>query len=260
MSVRDVRAGGRSHACLSSRFSPIGYLATPFRDRFGIPRQPQLAPHARGQLRLLRPYDRAEAVRGLEAFSHVWLSFVFPPQCRQWSPTVRPPRLGGNARVGVFASRSPFRPNPLGLSLVELLAIDTCDGVLLTFGGVDLLDGTPVLDIKPYIPFVESEPAARAGFVAGPPPQLAVDFSAQAALQLSRHECRWPDLEALDCARCWDRIRVRPTPTIRCGAMVFVSMIWKSSGAVLEREPSSTKSRPRLPTDDRHASARAQGS
>lgn len=180
-----------------ARFSPIGYLATPFGDRFGIPRQPRLAPHARGQLRFLRPYDRAEAVRGLEAFSHVWLTFIFHRTAGRWSPTVRPPRLGGNERVGVFASRSPFRPNPLGLSLVELLAVDTSDGVLLTFGGVDLLDGTPVLDIKPYIPFIESEPAARGGFVAGPPPLLAVDFSAQAAAQLSRHERRWPDLTAL---------------------------------------------------------------
>ena len=127
------------------RFSPIGFLATPFRDRFGIPRQAQLTPHARGQLRLLHPYARAEAVRGLEGFSHVWLSFVFHRSADQWSPTVRPPRLGGNARVGVFASRSPFRPNPLGLSLVELLAIDTCDGVLLTFGGVDLLDADRAL-------------------------------------------------------------------------------------------------------------------
>lgn len=179
------------------RCSPIGYLATPFHDCFGIPRQPRLAPHAHGQLRLLRPYDRAEAVRGLEAFSHVWLSFVFHRRAGNWSPTVRPPRLGGNQRVGVFASRSPFRPNLLGLSLVELLAIDTSTGVLLTFGGVDLLDGTPILDIKPYLPFVESEPAARSGFVDGPPLQLAVDFSPLAQTQLPRHESRWPDLAAL---------------------------------------------------------------
>lgn len=178
-------------------FSPIGYLATPFVDRFGIPRQPLLAPHARGRLRLLRPYDRAEAVRGLEAFSHVWLSFIFHRTAGRWSPTVRPPRLGGNERVGVFASRSPFRPNHLGLSLVELLAIDTCDGVLLTFGGVDLLDGTPVLDIKPYLPFVESQPAARAGYVDGAPLTLTVDFSAQALPQLCQHASRWPDLETL---------------------------------------------------------------
>jgi len=179
--------------------SPIGYLASPFRDRFGIPRQPRLAPHARGCLRLLPPYDRVEAVRGLEAFSHVWITFVFHLSVGEWRPTVRPPRLGGNERVGVFASRSPFRPNSLGLSLVELLSIDTVAGVVLTLGGVDLLDGTPVLDIKPYIPFVESEPTARAGFVDGPPPQLVVDFTAQAMTQLRWHEARWPDLPALLC-------------------------------------------------------------
>ena len=178
-------------------FSPIGFLATPFGDRFGIPRQPLLAPHARGQLRLLPPYDREEAVRGLDAFSHVWLTFIFHRSVGQWHPTVRPPRLGGNARVGVFASRSPFRPNPLGLSLVELLAIDSSDGVLLTFGGVDLLDGTPVLDIKPYLPFIESQPLASGGFVDGPPRQLSVEFSVQAAGQLRKHEQRWPDLAAL---------------------------------------------------------------
>lgn len=176
---------------------PIGYLSTPFRDRFGIPRQPRLAPHARGVLRLLPPFDRPEAVRGLETFSHVWLTFLFHRTAGRWSPTVRPPRLGGNQRVGVFASRSPFRPNPLGLSLVELCALDTHDGVVLTFAGVDLVDGTPVLDIKPYVPFVDNEGEVRAGFVAGPPARLPVDFSARAMRQLPRHAQRWPDLAAL---------------------------------------------------------------
>lgn len=179
------------------RLRPIGYLATPFRDRFGIPRQPRLAPHAHGTLRLLPPCDRPEAVRGLEAFSHVWLTFLFHRTAGRWSPTVRPPRLGGNRRVGVFASRSPFRPNPVGLSLVELRTLDTHDGVVLTFAGVDLLDGTPILDIKPYVPFVDSENDARPGFVAGPPARLPVDFSAGALRQLSEHAERWPDLAAL---------------------------------------------------------------
>ncbi|HMW64057.1 MAG TPA: tRNA (N6-threonylcarbamoyladenosine(37)-N6)-methyltransferase TrmO [Accumulibacter sp.] len=189
----DVRAA--DWPALSLR--PIGYLATPFRDRFGIPRQPRLAPHACGTLRLLPPCDRVEAVRGLDAFSHVWLTFVFHRTAGRWSPTVRPPRLGGNRRVGVFASRSPFRPNPLGLSLVELRALDTRDGVVLTFAGVDLLDGTPILDIKPYLPFVDREDEARTGFVAGPPVRLPVDFSARALGQLPCHAERWPDLVAL---------------------------------------------------------------
>ncbi len=178
-------------------FTPIGYLSTPFPDKFGIPRQPRLAPHARGTLRLLPPFDRAEAVRGLETFSHVWLTFVFHETAGQWSPTVRPPRLGGDRRVGVFASRSPFRPNPLGLSLVELLTVDTREGVSLVFGGIDLVDGTPILDIKPYVPFVESLPAARGGFVDGPPPRLPVRFSALAQTQLDVAAQRLPDLPAL---------------------------------------------------------------
>lgn len=178
-------------------FTPIGHIRTPFPDKFGIPRQPQLAKHARGILRLEPPYDRAEAVRGLDAFSHVWLSWVFHQTAGQWSPTVRPPRLGGNQRVGVFASRSPFRPNSLGLSLVELLDIDTSDGVVLTFAGIDLVDGTPILDIKPYIPFVESRPDARGGFVDGPPPQLDVTFSAPAAATLAELGASHPELPAL---------------------------------------------------------------
>ncbi|WP_035058196.1 tRNA (N6-threonylcarbamoyladenosine(37)-N6)-methyltransferase TrmO [Andreprevotia chitinilytica] len=176
---------------------PIGLLQTPFPDKFGIPRQPRLAPHAVGTLRLLPPFDRPEAVRGLEAFSHVWLTFVFHETGGQWQPTVRPPRLGGNARVGVFASRSPFRPNSLGLSLVELAGIDTADGVVLTFNGVDLVDGTPVLDIKPYIPFVESLPDARGGFVDGPPPQLVVQFSAEAEAAVATASLEYPSLREL---------------------------------------------------------------
>ncbi|WP_052190661.1 tRNA (N6-threonylcarbamoyladenosine(37)-N6)-methyltransferase TrmO [Chitinibacter sp. ZOR0017] len=175
--------------------SPLGYLATPFADKFGIPRQPSLAPHAIGSLTLLPPYNRAECVRGLADFSHVWLSFIFHEVAGQWSPTVRPPRLGGNAKVGVFASRSPFRPNSLGLSLVQLVDIDCSAGVTLRFAGVDLVNDTPIVDIKPYIPFVESQPAARGGFVAGPPPQLQVYFSPQAEAQLAASSV--PHLRAL---------------------------------------------------------------
>ncbi|SFN58162.1 tRNA-Thr(GGU) m(6)t(6)A37 methyltransferase TsaA [Formivibrio citricus] len=178
----------------SFTFPPIGYLSTPFPDKFGIPRQPRLAPHAVGELRLLPPFDRPESVRGLEAFSHVWLTFVFHETVGNWSPTVRPPRLGGNKRVGVFASRAPFRPNPIGLSLVELDGVDTANGVVLRFRGVDLVDGTPILDIKPYIPFVESQPEARGGFVDGPPQQLAVTFSDEAMGACQAAQTRYPHL------------------------------------------------------------------
>ncbi|NHQ88620.1 tRNA (N6-threonylcarbamoyladenosine(37)-N6)-methyltransferase TrmO [Iodobacter sp. HSC-16F04] len=168
----------------SFTFQPIGYLATPFADKFGIPRQPGLAPNALGVLKLLPPYNRSEAVRGLEDFSHVWLTFVFHQSATDWKPTVRPPRLGGNTRIGVFASRSPFRPNPIGLSLVELIKVDTQSGATLTFKGIDLVDGTPILDIKPYIPYAESIPDARGGFADSPPPELKVVFTPDATARL----------------------------------------------------------------------------
>ncbi|MDN0084339.1 tRNA (N6-threonylcarbamoyladenosine(37)-N6)-methyltransferase TrmO [Crenobacter sp. SG2305] len=167
-------------------FAPIGVIHSPYKEKFGIPRQPSLVPAARITLELVPPFDQPDAVRGLEAFSHVWIHFVFhETAARGWTPLVRPPRLGGNARVGVFASRSTHRPNPLGLSLVELLGVDTTNGVRLLLGGADLLDGTPVLDIKPYIPFVEARPEARGGFVDGPPPVLRVEWSERARADLA---------------------------------------------------------------------------
>jgi tRNA-Thr(GGU) m(6)t(6)A37 methyltransferase TsaA len=165
---------------------PIGYISTPFADKFGIPRQPSLAPNAIGSLKLLAPYNHADCVRGLADFSHVWLQFVFHEVAGKWSPTVRPPRLGGNQKVGVFASRSPFRPNSLGLSLVKLIDIDTQNGVTLRFAGVDLVNQTPIIDIKPYIPFIESQSDAQSGFVQGQPPQLHVNFSELALQQMNK--------------------------------------------------------------------------
>jgi tRNA-Thr(GGU) m(6)t(6)A37 methyltransferase TsaA len=167
-------------------FEPIGVIRSPYREKFGIPRQPSLATAAGVTLQLLPPYNHPDCVRGLEAFSHVWISFVFHQTLeRGWQPLVRPPRLGGNAKVGVFASRSTHRPNPLGLSLVELVSVTTESGVSLQLAGADLLDGTPVLDIKPYIPFVESRPDAAGGFVDGPPPLLQVEWSDAAQRQLT---------------------------------------------------------------------------
>jgi tRNA-Thr(GGU) m(6)t(6)A37 methyltransferase TsaA len=179
-------------------FTPIGYIRSPYKEKFGIPRQSGLAPAARATLELVAPYASPDAVRGLEAFSHIWIQFVFHETAsRGWSPLVRPPRLGGNAKVGVFASRSTHRPNPIGLSLVELDGIDTANGVALRLIGADLLDGTPVLDIKPYIPFVESRPEARGGFVDGPPPCLPVNWSAGALRALTALEPAEPGLAAL---------------------------------------------------------------
>ncbi|WP_231489547.1 tRNA (N6-threonylcarbamoyladenosine(37)-N6)-methyltransferase TrmO [Billgrantia saliphila] len=167
---------------------PIGHIASDFPDKFGVPRQPGLAPAAHASLVFVPPFDDPLAIRGLDAFSHLWLTFVFhlsPEPGTAWSPLVRPPRLGGNAKVGVFASRSTHRPNRLGLSLVELRSVDTHRGVRLVLGGCDLVDGTPVLDIKPYLPWTESRPDARAGFAPEPPPQHSVSFSAEAESTLA---------------------------------------------------------------------------
>ena len=145
---------------------PIGIIHSCFSEKFGIPRQPGLVPVARAILEMRPPYDRDEAVNGLETFSHLWIIFVFHANPKgKWQPTVRPPRLGGNRRLGVFATRSGFRPNPIGLSVVRLEGIRRYKNkLLLDLSGVDLLDRTPVLDIKPYLPYVDSVPDAIGGF------------------------------------------------------------------------------------------------
>ncbi len=147
-------------------FEPIGYIASCFKEKFGIPRQSGLIPEARGVLEIVPPYNRPEAFRELADYSHIWLSFVFHANGRsEWKPTVRPPRLGGNQRVGVFASRSPFRPNPIGLSVVQLERLELePKRVALHVSGIDLLDGTPVLDIKPYLPYADALPGASSGY------------------------------------------------------------------------------------------------
>ena len=162
----------------SEHFSltPIGHVVSDYPDKFGIPRQPGLAPAANAQLVLAKPYNDPLAVRGLEAFSHLWLTFIFHHSPERWSPLVRPPRLGGNRKVGVFASRSTHRPNRLGLSLVTLTSIDTQHGVVLQLQGCDLVSGTPVVDIKPYLPWAESHPDAHAGFAPQAPARVDVIF------------------------------------------------------------------------------------
>lgn len=144
----------------------IAVIHTDFPEKFGIPRQSNLA-DTRGRIVLEEEYRREEAVRGLEDYSYLWLIWEFSEGKREeWSPTVRPPRLGGNCRMGVFATRSPFRPNPLGLSSVKLDRIEVTEkeGPVLYVTGADLLDGTPIYDIKPYLPYVDSHPEAKSGF------------------------------------------------------------------------------------------------
>ncbi len=171
-------------------FGPIGIIHSCFKEKFGIPRQSGLIPEAEAMLEILPPYNRGEAFRDIEGYSHLWLSFVFHAAIRgQWKPTVRPPRLGGNQRVGVFATRSPFRPNPIGLSVVKLIELDSsAQQIRLRLGGVDLLDGTPVLDIKPYLPYSDAIPDAAAGFAPTPPGrEIRLEFSAQAESELQVH-------------------------------------------------------------------------
>ena len=149
--------------------SIIAHIRTPFPEKFGVPRQSGLAPTA-GRIVFAPEYRNPDALRGLEGFSHLWLVWVFDRAIRQdWSPTVRPPRLGGNQRMGVFATRSPFRPNPIGLSCVELFGVepDTPDGPVIHVRGADLVDGTPILDIKPYLPYCDAKPEAAGGFTDG---------------------------------------------------------------------------------------------
>ena len=147
----------------------IAHIHTAFPTKFGIPRQSGLVDSLRGEVIFTPEYRSADAVRGLEDFSHIWLVWQFSGAVREsWSPTVRPPRLGGNTRMGVFATRSPFRPNPLGLSSVRLEAIEPRPevGPVLIVRGADLMDGTPIYDIKPYIPYADCHPDAAAGFTA----------------------------------------------------------------------------------------------
>ena len=146
----------------------IAEIRNGFSDKFGIPRQSGLCDKVISKIVFEEKYRTAEAVRGLEDFSHIWLIWQFSRSVREeWSPTVRPPRLGGNKRIGVFATRSPFRPNPLGLSCVKLegIEIDKELGPIITVSGADLLDGTPIYDIKPYIPYADAKPDAASGFV-----------------------------------------------------------------------------------------------
>ena len=146
---------------------PIATIHTGFPTKFGIPRQSGLVPELKATIVFEPLYRNADALRGLEGFSHIWLIWEFSEAVRQeWSPTVRPPRLGGNTRLGVFATRSPFRPNPIGLSCVRLESIETCtpQGPVLHVSGADLMDGTPIYDIKPYIPYTDCQPDATPGF------------------------------------------------------------------------------------------------
>ncbi len=155
----------------------IARIRSEFPEKFGIPRQSGLTPHLQAKIIFEKEYRSREALRGLEGFDYLWLIWEFSENLRDtWSPTVRPPRLGGNARLGVFATRSPFRPNPIGLSSVRLERIDEDPdlGPVLIISGADLMDGTPIYDIKPYVPYTDAHPDAAGGFASKPDDTLAV--------------------------------------------------------------------------------------
>ena len=158
----------------------IAHIHTDFTSKFGIPRQSGLVDELEATIVFEPEYRVPEALRGLEEYSHIWLLWQFS-ECvgKEWSPTVRPPRLGGNKRMGVFATRSPFRPNPVGLSSVKILGIEKTEkyGCVIRVSGADLLDGTPIYDIKPYLPYVDSHPDASNGFALNEKEgRLTVDF------------------------------------------------------------------------------------
>ena len=147
--------------------TPVAYIRTDFPDKFGIPRQSGLLPELEAVIVFEPAFRNPDALRGIEGFSHLWLIWQFSGALRdKWQPMVRPPRLGGNTPMGVFATRSPFRPNPIGLSSVRLIAVEQTehDGMVLRVGGADLMDGTPIYDIKPYLPYTDSHADASGGF------------------------------------------------------------------------------------------------
>ncbi|CAM2918610.1 tRNA (N6-threonylcarbamoyladenosine(37)-N6)-methyltransferase TrmO [Vibrio diazotrophicus] len=159
--------------------TPIATIETPYKEKFAVPRQPRLVSSATARIKLLGELNCMEAVRELEQFSHLWLLFLFDQNLEAgWKPTVRPPRLGGNERVGVLASRSTFRPNGIGMSAVEFRGIEKeGDQIYIEVGSVDLVDGTPIIDIKPYIPYSDSVPEAKGGYADAEPPKVEVEFS-----------------------------------------------------------------------------------
>jgi tRNA (adenine37-N6)-methyltransferase len=165
---------------MHATYTPIGIMKTCFTEKFGIPRQSMMVREAKGILKLYpHPHFRV-ALNHLEEFSHLWILFVFHHHSdKQWRPTIRPPRIDGPRRVGVFASRSPHRPNPIGLSAVRLerIDLDSPHGIEIHLSGVDIMDGTPVLDIKPYLPFADCIPEAEGGWANEKPRRYSVEFS-----------------------------------------------------------------------------------
>lgn len=189
----------------SVNFNVIGTIDSPYKEKFAIPRQPGIVTAAQGQLRLIGSANNAELVRGLEQFSHIWLLFIFHgTQAQGWKPLVRPPRLGGNKKLGVLATRSTFRPNPIGMSVVKLDRIEQRltgqqgSQVILHISELDLLDGTPIVDIKPYVPYADIVEHAHGGYAQEQPSSnIDVVFSSAARLTLADNIGHYPTLQRL---------------------------------------------------------------
>ncbi|TDV54365.1 tRNA-Thr(GGU) m(6)t(6)A37 methyltransferase TsaA [Pseudomonas graminis] len=203
--------------------SPIGFMRSCFKEKFAIPRQPQLAPAARGVLELVAPFDQGDAVQGLEQVSHVWLLFLFH-QALEDKPRlkVRPPRLGGNQSMGVFATRATHRPNGIGQSVVKL---DKVEAGRLWLSGIDLLDGTPVLDVKPYVPYADVIVDARNSMAAAAPELIPVQWADAALAQAREHGLRLeePLIELIEQCLAQDPRPAyqTPTPERRYGAQFW---------------------------------------
>jgi len=178
----------------------IAKVNSPYKEKFAIPRQPGLVSAAKGSITLLNNVNVIEVIRGLEQYSHIWLLFIFHGTHEQgWKPLVRPPRLGGNKKLGVLATRSTFRPNPIGMSVVKLenISVDNKQ-VTLNISGLDLLDGTPILDIKPYVPYSDSITEAQAGFAqTSPHNDLTITFKESVERHLQTYQQKHPELSLL---------------------------------------------------------------
>ncbi|MEQ3515049.1 tRNA (N6-threonylcarbamoyladenosine(37)-N6)-methyltransferase TrmO [Pseudoalteromonas sp. BZB3] len=171
------------------QIEPVGFIQSPYKQKFAIPRQPRLVPEAKAKLIFSKEFSREEFVRGIEEFTHLWLLFRFHETAdKGYSALVRPPRLGGNEKKGVFATRATFRPNGIGMSAVKLEGVEYKNGQLaLLLSGIDLLDGTPIIDIKPYLPYSDAMPEASAGFADTRPETLmTVEFSKKATEFLAK--------------------------------------------------------------------------
>ena len=231
----------------SFQFQQIGVIHSCYRQKFGIPRQPGIVTAAESELELLPPYNQENLVRGLEGFSHIWVHFIFHETMDEgWRPTIRPPRLGGKQRMGVFATRSTHRPNPMGLSVVRLKSIKSGNGkLILKLAEADLLDGTPVIDIKPYLPYADALPEAKGGFAPLPAIMAKVEFTDAAMAKCLNYEKRTGrtlvDLIKQVLGQDPRPAYLRETADRRHGSALWdVNVVWESKGdhfLVMDLEP-----------------------